>query len=157
MNASTLPPAHLSPCMFSNVDRTDPLSTAGASVPGYPVGEDHRAQSFVAQETHTFSSAMVGVFRFSYLRNKFLFDQHLNHTSPADLGFTYTPSLDIAAGPPFIQVNGYTSVGDPITGPRDTYENAFDFSGSVSWIRGKHGVGDQPMLLLNRIARRVSA
>jgi len=124
--------------MFSNVDRTDPLSTAGASVPGYPVGEDHRAQSFVAQETHTFSSAMVGVFRFSYLRNKFLFDQHLNHTSPADLGFTYTPSLDIAAGPPFIQVNGYTSVGDPITGPRDTYENAFDFSGSVSWIRGKH-------------------
>ena len=124
--------------MFSTVNRFDPLSTSGASVPGFPVGEDHRAQSFVAQETHTFSPAMIGIFRFSYLRNKFLFDQHLNQTPPSDLGFTYTPSLDIAAGPPFIQVNGYTSVGDPITGPRNTYENAFDYSGSLSWVRGKH-------------------
>jgi len=124
--------------MFNNVNRFDPLSTAGATVPGYPVGEDHRAQNFVAQETHTFSPAMVGVARLSYLRNKFLFDEHLNHTSAASEGFTYAPSLPLAAGPPFIQVNGYTSVGDPITGPRDTYENSFDYSASLSWIRGAH-------------------
>src|SRR5206468_4054847 len=54
------------------------------------------------------------------------------------LGFDYQPSLDVAAGPPFIQVNGYTTVGDPITGPRNSYENAFDYSGSLSWVRGKH-------------------
>jgi hypothetical protein len=124
--------------MFNNVNRFDPLSTAGASIPGYPVGEDHRAQNFVGQETHIFSPAMIGVFRFSYLRNKFLFDEHLNHTSLSSLGFTYAPSLAIAAGPPFIQVNGYTSVGDPITGPRDTYENAFDYSGALNWVRGAH-------------------
>ena len=124
--------------MFANVNRLDPLSTAGASVPGYPVGEDHRAQNLVAQETHTFSPGMVGILRFSYLRNKFLFDEHINHTSLESLGFSYSPSLAIAAGPPFIQVNGYTSVGDPITGPRDTYENAFDYSGSLSWVRGTH-------------------
>ena len=116
--------------MFSNGTVFDPLSTAGASVPGFPVGEDHRAQNFVAQETHTFSPTMIGVARISYLRNKFLVDEHLNHTDPASLGFTYSPSLPLAAGPPFIQVNGYTSVGDPITGPRNTYENAFDYSGS---------------------------
>ncbi len=124
--------------MFSNGTVFDPLSPAGASVPGFPVGEDHRAQNFVAQETHTFSPTMVAVARFSYLRNKFLVDQHINHTSPASLGFTYTPSLADAAGPPFIQVNGYTSTGDPITGPRNTYENAFDYSGSLSWVRGAH-------------------
>ena len=124
--------------MLSNGTVFDPLSTAGASVPGFPVGEDHRAQNFVAQETHTFSPSMIGVARISYLRNKFLFDEHLNHTDPASLGFRYSPSLPLAAGPPFIQVNGYTSVGDPITGPRDTYENAFDYSGSLSWIRGAH-------------------
>jgi hypothetical protein len=124
--------------MFSQGTRLDPLSTFGASVPGFPVGEDHRAQNFVAQETHTFSPATVGVFRFSYLRNKFLFDEHLNHTTPASLGFQYSPSLNVALGPPFIQVNGYTTVGDPITGPRDTYENAYDYSGSLSWVHGRH-------------------
>ncbi len=43
-----------------------------------------------------------------------------------------------AAGPPFIQIGGYASVGDPITGPRNTFQNTFDFSGSLSWIHGRH-------------------
>ena len=124
--------------MLANETLLDPLSTSGASVPGFPVGESHRAQNFVAQDTHTFSPSVIGVLRFSYLRNKFLFDEHLNHSSPTDLGFGYDSSLPIAQGPPFIQVNGYTTVGDPITGPRNTYENAFDYSGSLSWVRGRH-------------------
>jgi len=114
------------------------LSPGGASVPGFPVGEDQRAQNFVAQETHTFSPALIAVARFSFLRNKFLFGEHEDHQTPASLGFQYTPSLDIATGPPFIQVNGYSTVGDPITGPRNTYEDVFDYSGSVSWVHGKH-------------------
>ena len=124
--------------MISDGTRFDPLSPAGASVPGFPVGESHRAQNFVAQETHTFSPSVVGVLRFSFLRNKFLFGERTNHTSPSALGFNYDPSLDLAIGPPFIQVNGYTSVGDPITGPRDSFENAYDESASLSWVRGRH-------------------
>ena len=124
--------------MISDGTRFDPLSPAGASVPGFPIGENHRSQNFVAQETHTFSPSMVGVFRFSFLRNKFLFGERTNHTPPSDLGFAYQPSLDVAIGPPFIQVNGYTTVGDPITGPRNSYENAYDYTGSLSWVRGKH-------------------
>ena len=124
--------------MFSTESRIDPLSPSGASVPGFPVGENHRAQNFVAQETHTFSPTVIGVARFSYLRYKFLFDEHLNHQSPTSLGFQYSPSLALAQGPPFIQVNGYTTVGDPITGPRNTYENAYDTTASLSWIRGRH-------------------
>jgi hypothetical protein len=110
----------------------------GANVPGFPVGEDDRAQNFVAQETHVFSPNTIGVARFSFLRNKFLLDEHLNHESPSDLGFEYDPTLPSAAGPPFIQVGGYASVGDPITGPRNTFQNTFDGSGSVSWIHGHH-------------------
>src|SRR5450432_3503783 len=116
--------------------RFDPLSPAGASVPGFPIGEDQRSQSFVAQETHTFSPSTVGVARFSFLRNKYLFGERTVQPIPA--GFGYSPSLDIAAGPPFMQVNGYTTVGDPITGPRNTYENAYDYNGSLSWVRGRH-------------------
>ena len=116
--------------------RFDPLSPAGASVPGFPIGENQRSQSFVAQETHTFSPSMVGVARFSFLRNKYLFGERTVQPIPA--GFGYSPSLDIASGPPFMQVNGYTTVGDPITGPRDTYENAYDYNGSLSWVHGRH-------------------
>jgi hypothetical protein len=124
--------------MISDGTRFDPLSPAGASVPGFPIGEEHRAQNFAVQETHTFSPSIIGVLRFSFLRNKFLFGERTNHTSPGDLGFAYDSSLDIATGPPFIQVNGYTTVGDPITGPRNTFENAYDYTGSLSWVRGKH-------------------
>jgi len=124
--------------MFNQLSQTDPLSPGGASVPGFPVGENERAQNFVVQETHTFSSTMIGVARFSFLRNKVLFGERIDHQTPQSLGFQYQPSLDVATGPPFIQVNGYATVGDPITGPRNSYENVFDTSGSLSWVHGKH-------------------
>jgi hypothetical protein len=123
---------------YSDGTQFHPIPTSGASVPGFPVGQDQRAQNLVTQETHTFSPAMIGIFRFSYLRNKFLYGERTNHTTPDSLGFGYQPSLDVAVGPPFIQVNGYTTIGDPITGPRNTYENAFDYSGSLSWVQGRH-------------------
>ena len=124
--------------MYSGGPTTDPLSTSGANVPGFPVGEEDRAQNFVAQETHVFSPAVVSVLRFSYLRNKFLFGEHINHQLPSSLGFQYEPTLAEAAGPPFIQVGGYASVGDPITGPRNTFQNTFDVSGSLDWVKGHH-------------------
>jgi len=135
-----LTPSDILNFRYSIIDGTqfNPIPTSGASVPGFPVGQDQRAQNFVLQETHTFSPSMIGVFRFSYLRNKFLFGQHINPTSPGDLGFQYKPSLDIAVGPPSIQIAGYTTIGNPITGPRDTYENAFDYSGALSWVHGRH-------------------
>ena len=126
--------------MFLSGTNFDPLSTSGAGVPGFPVGEDHRTQDFVAQLTHAFSPSLLGIARFSFLRNKFLFDEHLNNRSPSSLGFQYQPTLGIAAGPPFIQFGGggYASIGDPVTGPRDTYENAFAPSGSLTWIHSRH-------------------
>src|ERR1700733_4862990 len=124
--------------MYSSGPTTDPLSPVGANVPGFPVGEYDRAQNFVAQETHVFSPTPIAVGRFSFLRNTFLLDEHLNHESPTDLGFQYAPTLPSAAGPPFIQVGGYASIGAPITGPRTTFQNTFDVSGSLSWIHGRH-------------------
>jgi hypothetical protein len=127
---------------YSIIDGTQftPIPTSGASVPGFPVGQDQRAQNFVVQETHTFSPNLIGVFRASYLRNKFLFGLHINPTTPASLGFQYTPSLEAAVGPPSIQVAGYTTIGNPITGPRNTFENAFDYSGALNWVHGRHQV-----------------
>src|SRR6476660_3445520 len=87
---------------ISDGTQFNPIPTSGSTVPGFPVGQEQRAQTFVAQETHTFSPTMIGVFRFSYLRNKFLYGERINHTTPESLGFGYQPSLDAAIGPPFI-------------------------------------------------------
>jgi len=135
-----LTPSDILNFRYAIIDGTqfNPIPTSGASVPGFPVGQDQRAQNFVAQQTHTFSPSMIGVFRFSYLRNKFLFGEHINPITPAELGFQYKPSLNLAVGPPSIQVAGYTTIGNPITGPRDTYENAFDYSGALSWVHSRH-------------------
>ncbi len=126
--------------MYGDGSLFDPLSPDGAGVPGFPVGENHRPQDVVAQLTHTFSPSFLGITRLSFLRYKFFFDEHLNHTSPASLGFQYQPTLAGATGPPFIQFGGggYASVGDPITGPRDTVENAYAISESLTWIHGRH-------------------
>jgi hypothetical protein len=57
-----------------------------------------------------------------------------------------------------MQVNGYTVVGDPITGPRNTYQNSFDYSGAFTWIRGRHelkfggGYSQQQINVLQGIA-----
>ena len=123
---------------FYQSSDVNPLSPQGASVPGFPVGSNQRAQNFVAQETHTFTPTLVGVLRFSFLRNKLLDSQSQVHTPPSSLGFQYSSSLPIAEGPPFIQISGYTNIGNPITGPRNTFENLYNFSGSMSWSRGKH-------------------
>jgi len=124
--------------MYSSGPTTDPLSPAGANVPGFPVGEYDRSQNLLAQETHIFSTNVIAVARFSYLRNQFLFQQHINHQPPSDLGFQYQPTLAVAAGPPLIQIAGYATVGDPITGPRNTHQNTFDSSGDLSWLLGRH-------------------
>ena len=135
-----LTPSDILNFRYSIIDGSqfNPIPTSGASVPGFPVGQDQRAQNFVIQETHTFSTSLIGVFRASYLRNKFLFGLHINPTTPESLGFKYTPSLAAAVGPPSIQVSGYTTIGNPITGPRNTFENAFDYSGALSWVHGRH-------------------
>lgn len=126
--------------MFSRGSEVDPLSIEGANVPGFPVGESYGAQNAAARETHPFSSTLVNVVEFSYLRNRLFFDEALNHTPLSSLGFQYAPTLGIQAGPPFIEVEGYASVGNPITDPNDATQNTFSLSDSMSWIRGRQDV-----------------
>jgi len=54
------------------------------------------------------------------------------------LGFRITPSFDAAVGPPFIQVSGLASVGNPIPARAIHGQSSFEFNDSLSWIRGRH-------------------
>lgn len=126
--------------LFNNGSQLDPLSIAGANVPGFPVGENFRAQNPALEETHSFSPTVVNVLRFSFLRNKYLFGEATNHTSISSLGFQYAPTLASQLGPPFIEVGpgAYASVGNPITGPALDYQNTFSLTESLAWVRGRH-------------------
>lgn len=126
--------------LFSQGSAVDPLSISGANVPGFPVASDLRTQNILLSETHTFSPALINYARFAYFRNKIHFDERLNHTSPSSLGFNITPSFEPAAGPPFIITSGIASVGNPITGPRNTLQNSHEFNDSISWIHGRHSL-----------------
>ena len=127
--------------LFAQSSNFNPISINGAGVPGFPVGDDLRTQNLLASETHSFSPGLINFFRFAYFRNKFDFDQRFNHTPPSALGFNVQPTLDTATGPTFIQFSGgIASVGDPITGPRNTVQRSFEFSDSVSWIHGNHSL-----------------
>lgn len=122
----------------SSTSEIDPLPIAGAGVPGFPVGDNIRTQSVTASETHLFSPDTLQTVRAAFLRNVFIFGQRLNSTPPSALGFDYQPTLGIAAGPPYLIVSGYASVGDPITGPQNTYQNNYQLSDSISMTRGRH-------------------
>jgi len=124
--------------LFTNGSQLDPLSIAGANVPGFPVGENFRAQNASLEETHSFTPTILNVLRFSFLRNKFLFGEATNHTPASSLGFQYSPTLASQLGPPFVEVGGYASIGNPITGPADDYQNTYSLTDSLAWVRGRH-------------------
>jgi hypothetical protein len=130
---------------------TDPLSVAGANVPGFPVGEDLSTHSAVVSETHVFGASAVNVARAGFFRNLFDTDKPLNHTSSRSLGFGYDSTLPAAQGPPFFIVSGYASIGDPITGPRDTAQTSFEGADSFSYTAGGHSLKTGIELRRNRI------
>lgn len=123
--------------LFSGVSQIDPLSVSGASLPGFPVGENTRAQNAALQEAHTFSPTLVNIARVSFLRDKFLFNESVNHTPPSSAGFTFVPSIPSDLGIPFISVAGYATIGNPQS-QRDSYQNTYSATDSLEWTRGRH-------------------
>lgn len=123
---------------ISSGSDVDPFSIAGAQVPGFPVGESLTTNSAALSQTHVFTPALLNIARFAFFRSGFQFDASSNHQPPSSLGFDYASTLPSSQGPPFFNINGYASLGNPITGPRDSVQNDFNLSESISWVRGGH-------------------
>src|SRR5580700_10518528 len=116
----------------------DPLPIAGAGVPGFPVTDDILTNSVTVSDVHLSSSQTVQTFRAAFFRNQFLNGQAVNHTPGSSLGFDYQPTLGLNQGVPFLIVSGYASLGNPITGPQNTYQNDYQGSYSIAMTRGHH-------------------
>jgi len=123
---------------FSNGSEFDPIAVSGATVPGFPVQESDRSQTFVVEETRSFSATVVNVARLSFLRHKLLDVEGLNHADPSTAGFQFPTTLPSQNGLPYINIPGYGNIGDPLTGPRNTYQNSLTAQDSLTWLHGKH-------------------
>src|SRR5580698_9985417 len=124
----------------SRLHEFDPLPIAGAGVPGFPVTDDISTNSFTISDVHLTSSQTVQTFRASFFRNVFLNGQAVNHTPGSSLGFDYQPTLGLNQGDPYLIVSGYASLGNPITGPQNTYQNDYQGSYSLALTRGRHNL-----------------
>ena len=125
---------------ISNLHAFDPLPISGAGVPGFPVTNDIVTNSVTVSDVHLTSPETIQTFRAAFLRNDFLNLQAANHTPGSSLGFNYQPTLGLNQGVPYLIVSGYASLGNPIVGPRDTYQNNFQGSYSMAMTRGRHNV-----------------
>jgi hypothetical protein len=114
--------------MFNQLSQVDPLSPGGASVPGFPVGENQRAQT-LSRRTHT-------RFRQPLLVWRDCLSCATSFSSASTRTINCPPALDsntrrVSTSPPGRRSSRSAAipVGDPITGPRNTYEDVFDYSG----------------------------
>jgi hypothetical protein len=122
----------------STLHAFDPLPINGAGVPGFPVADGITTNSATISHVHLFSPRTVQTARAAFFRNVFLHGDAQNHTPGSSLGFQYQPTLPTATGIPYLIVSGYASVGNPITGPQNTYQNDYELSYSLATTRGRH-------------------
>lgn len=122
----------------SSQHELDPLPINGSGVPGFPVANDITTNSATISQVHIFSPQLVQTARVAFFRNVFLEGAATNHSAASALGFTYQPTLPSEIGDPYLILSGYTDVGDPITGPQNTYQNDYQGYYSLAWTKGAH-------------------
>ncbi|MBV8867484.1 MAG: TonB-dependent receptor [Acidobacteriaceae bacterium] len=124
----------------SSLNLLDPLPINGSNVPGFPVDNQITTNSFTISDVHLFSPRTVQTIRAAFFRNVFFYGEAQNHTPASSLGFEYQPTLASALGSPYLIVSGYSDVGNPITGPQNTYQNDYQGYYSLATTRGRHNL-----------------
>ena len=143
---------------YSGGHNINPVSVRGTDVPGFPTRDDLSTHALTVSGTHILSSSLTNSVRASFLRHRFFFDQRLNRTPPAALGFGYESSNAVGQGPPFFNISGYSPIGGAITGPRNTTQSTFEIQDALAWTRGGHlvraggGIGRTGIDMIQAIA-----
>ncbi|MFZ5928725.1 MAG: carboxypeptidase regulatory-like domain-containing protein [Acidobacteriota bacterium] len=125
---------------WSTSDNVVPISILGADIPGFPVGDYPASHLAALSHVRTVSPRVIHNFRASFFRHDFLMEKRLSGLSPRTLGFGFDTSLEAAMGAPFMLVHGYSSVGDPAIGPRDTVQNNYEIGETLTINAGAHAV-----------------
>ena len=126
---------------FFNEDQKfdDPFAFGGSTIPGFGTTGDLRFTNLVVSDFHTFSPRTVNEARFSWHQRDTFSVVPVNKTSPAELGIDgIIPDDPAAAGPPSVQITGFSTWGNTIQGPQGRDDNTFQFVDNVSHNRGNH-------------------
>jgi len=126
---------------YFNEDQTfaDPFAFGGSTIPGFGTTGQLRFSNVVVSDFHTFSPSTVNEFRFSWHQRDTTSVVPVNHTSPADLGIEgIVPDDAAAAGPPSINITGFSNWGNTIQGPQGRDDNTFQFVDNINHNRGNH-------------------
>ncbi|HJP93778.1 MAG TPA: hypothetical protein VJ875_17595, partial [Pyrinomonadaceae bacterium] len=126
---------------FFNEDQTftDPFAFGGSTIPGFGTSGTLRFTNVIVSDFHTFSAKSVNEFRFSWHQRDTLSVVPVNKTSPAALGIQgIVPDDPNAAGPPRVDITGFSTFGNTIQGPQGRDDNTFQFVDNFSHNRGNH-------------------
>jgi hypothetical protein len=120
---------------FRNPQLT-PFGLNGANVPGFPTLNQTNNYFGNIAYSRTFSSDLLNEFRFTAQRKNFLGDKPAaTLPSASSLGFGLTP--DVPNGPPILSFDSGLTVGVSPQGPRYEISNAYNYSDTVTWMRGR--------------------
>lgn len=114
-----------------------PFAPNGENLPGWPTDALNRNTMFVLADTHVFSSNLVNVARFGYMRFDGLVTQ-VNPISAEEIGIG-TPTGATGAGfnMPAITVGGF-QLGDGGTPSDWSVTNSFIWQDTIALTKGKH-------------------
>lgn len=132
----------------------NPMSILGADLPGFPVSDFITTQVASVSDTRMISPRVVATGRLAFFRHDYLMEKRMSGLSPKQWGFGFDSTLDVAQGAPAMLAAGYSTIGDPVIGPRDTVQNNYEGGGSVAILAGAHSLkvgGDVRRVQINAV------
>ena len=124
---------------YSRAPTTQPFSPNAANVPGWGTDELNRNTMFVLSDTHVFTSNLVNIARFGYMRYDGLSTVQNPLTAQAIGMGTPTGSTSSTANAPGLTVGGFT-IGDAGTPSQWQVTNSFIWQDTVSLTRGRQNM-----------------
>jgi hypothetical protein len=122
---------------WSRAPTEQPFAPNAANVPGWGLNELSRNTMFVLADTHVFSSRLVNIARFGYMRYDGL-DKVANPLTAADIGEgTPTGATGPTLNAPGLTVGGFT-IGDAGTPSQWQVTNSFVWQDTVAVTRGRN-------------------
>ncbi|MBB5317480.1 TonB-dependent receptor [Tunturibacter empetritectus] len=126
--------------LFGTVARLESQAGNDSITPGlFGIFIALKGTNISAAETHVFNANIVNVFKIGYNRSNLFRTQQgqgaLNYA--AQYGLANVNPQPSQWTPPAINLNNYTSLGDPYS-PQGAVQNRFQYTDEVSWKLGKH-------------------
>ena len=125
---------------FGDRDLFEPYAAAAfSSVPGYGNDVVNRAQNLMIGETHTLGPAWINELRFGYNRvASRVFHQNIGRSVNQEVGLPDFGTRPRDLGLSFINVTGFSSLGDEFNNPQQSVVNSYQILDTISYTRGDH-------------------